>query len=83
MTPRWRQLARLVPRAWHPYPWGVVVPVFVATALGAAGVLTALAARRFSGRPRLATAALAANGFVLSLSALAALAAAWILRLRR
>jgi len=75
-----RQLARLVPRDWRPYPWGVVTPIFVAAALAALGLLLALAARRWSARRRLAGPALAANGFVLALSALAALAAVWILR---
>jgi hypothetical protein len=75
-----RPLARLLPRAWRVYPWGVLAPSLIAVGCALAGFLLALVAARRPGRRGLARVALLLNGIVLGLTGLALLAGIWILR---
>ncbi len=75
-----RPLARLLPRAWRVYPWGVLAPALLAVGFALGGFLLALLASRRPGRRGLARIALLLNGIVLGLTGLALLAGIWILK---
>ena len=75
-----RPLARLLPPALRPYPWGVLLPVALALAASALGALLAAISMRAARRRALARVALLVNLVVLGLTALAAAGMFWIFR---
>jgi hypothetical protein len=75
-----RPIARLLPREWRPYPYGVLLPVVIAFALSLLGLLLAAWAMRRARRRGLARIGLFLNAVVLGLTLLAALGIVWIFR---
>lgn len=75
-----RPLARLLPREWRPYPYGVLLPVAIAFGLSLVGLLLAAWAMRRARRRGLARIGLFLNAVVLGLTLLAALGIVWIFR---
>lgn len=75
-----RPLARLLPREWRVYPYGVMMPIAVAAGLSLLGLLLAAWATRRARRRGLARIGLFLNGVVLALTTLAALGLVWIFR---